>query len=258
MTRTDPALTPWPRRSLLPGVPGRTLLGVWAHPDDEAYLAAGLMAAAVDAGCRVVVATATRGEAGADDPGTAVGEQRARELAASLAAVGVSDHRWLGGAATFRDGALDRVPDDEGVAAVAWLLADVSPDLVVTFGPEGLTGHADHRAVSRWVTQAWERSGERATLWYATLPPGFLDRWGTLSAQHGIWMDGPPQPVDPADLAHLQAFTGSLLDRKYAALAAHTSQTAALIERVGAERYRQWWSTEAFVAAPALATEEVA
>ena len=47
-----------------------TLLGVWAHPDDEAYLSSALMAAARDAGHRVVVVTATRGEQGTDDPGT--------------------------------------------------------------------------------------------------------------------------------------------------------------------------------------------
>ena len=44
-----------------------TVLGVWAHPDDEAYLAGGLMAAAVDAGARVVCVTATRGERGTPD-----------------------------------------------------------------------------------------------------------------------------------------------------------------------------------------------
>ena len=46
-----------------------TLLAVWAHPDDEAYLAAGLLASAADAGWRVVVATATRGEFGTDVSG---------------------------------------------------------------------------------------------------------------------------------------------------------------------------------------------
>jgi hypothetical protein len=51
-----------------PDRPVPTLLGVWAHPDDEAYLSAGLLASAVDAGWRVVVATATRGEIGTDDP----------------------------------------------------------------------------------------------------------------------------------------------------------------------------------------------
>lgn len=45
-----------------------TLLGVWAHPDDEAYLSAGLMALARRDGQRVVVVTATFGEHGTDDP----------------------------------------------------------------------------------------------------------------------------------------------------------------------------------------------
>ena len=44
-----------------------TILGVWAHPDDETYLSAGLMAAAADAGSRVVCITATRGEGGSMD-----------------------------------------------------------------------------------------------------------------------------------------------------------------------------------------------
>jgi LmbE family N-acetylglucosaminyl deacetylase len=43
------------------------LLGVWAHPDDEAYMSAGLMSVVRSAGHRVVVATATRGELGTDD-----------------------------------------------------------------------------------------------------------------------------------------------------------------------------------------------
>ena len=46
----------------------RTLLGVWAHPDDEAYLSAGLMAEHRRRGDRVVVVTATLGEHGTSDP----------------------------------------------------------------------------------------------------------------------------------------------------------------------------------------------
>ena len=37
-----------------------TILGVWAHPDDDIYLSAGLMAVAAAAGERVVDVTATR------------------------------------------------------------------------------------------------------------------------------------------------------------------------------------------------------
>ena len=45
-----------------------TILGIWAHPDDEAYLSGGLMALARDTGSRVVCVTATRGELGTPDP----------------------------------------------------------------------------------------------------------------------------------------------------------------------------------------------
>lgn len=66
-----------------------TVLGVWAHPDDEMYLSAGIMAAAAEAGNRVVVVTATRGEQGTDDPTrwppARLAELRTREMAASLA-----------------------------------------------------------------------------------------------------------------------------------------------------------------------------
>ena len=86
----------------------RTVLAVWAHPDDEAYLCAGFLAAARAAGSRVVVATATRGEAGLTDPEGA--RVRAGELRESLAAIGVTEHRWLRAAVPLRDGALAGVP----------------------------------------------------------------------------------------------------------------------------------------------------
>ena len=69
-----------------------TLLGIWAHPDDEAYLSAALMFTARRAGQRVVVVTATRGELGTDDPATwppdRLAATREREMAASLLADG--------------------------------------------------------------------------------------------------------------------------------------------------------------------------
>src|SRR4051794_11396635 len=151
----------------------RTVLGVWAHPDDEAYLSAGFLAAARAAGSRVVVATATRGEAGLADPEESA--VRGDELAASLAAIGVTEHRWLHGPCPLRDGALADVPEHVGIAAVAAVVDDVRPDLVLTFGPDGLTGHDDHRAVSAWTTRAVEGTG--AELWYAAVTAEWLDRW---------------------------------------------------------------------------------
>lgn len=248
--------------------PTGTLLGVWAHPDDEAYLSAGLMAAAVRAGERVAVATATRGEHGTDDPVRLpphrLARLRERELAASLAALGVTEHHWLdadpAGArgSRLRDGGLADLDDETGADLVGRVLAAVRPDTIVTFGPDGLTGHADHRAVSRWVTRAWQRAGGPGRLWYAALTGEFLADWGETCAAVDLWMDGgPPRPARAADLAHVEVCTGDLLDRKYAALVAHRSQTRPLIARVGPRAYRRWWSVESFVAAAAV-LEEVA
>ncbi len=129
-----------------------TLLGIWAHPDDEAYLSAGLMFEARKAGHRVVVATATRGELGTDDPVAwppdRLAAVREHELAASLAAVDVTEHHWLG----YRDGTLPEEPARSAVRQISRLLSDIEPDTVVTFGPDGMTGHADHRTISQWVT----------------------------------------------------------------------------------------------------------
>lgn len=228
----------------------RTLLGIWAHPDDEAYCSSGLMSRVRDDGGRVVVVTATRGEHGTNDPVAwppeRLGPLRELELSASLAVVGVSEHRWLG----HRDGELDRLTVEEGAAELLPILADVRPDVIVTFGPEGMTGHADHRAISAWTTRAWHLSGRRTALWYATLTPEFHRQWGALNSTAGLWMDGSTPPVtDRSSLSAEILLSGSQLTRKYQALRAHGSQTRALEELVGSERYRDWWSAESFVAA---------
>jgi LmbE family N-acetylglucosaminyl deacetylase len=218
-----------------------TVLGVWAHPDDEAYLSAGLMATARDSGQRVVVATATPGEA-ADPAGDGV--LRRKEIGASLAAIDVREHHWLG----FVDGECADIPLDAGAATVRRLLQQVQPDTIVTFGPDGLTGHTDHIAVSRWVDQAWNDEGRQALLLHATLTHDFHRRWGGLSAEHGFWMPGgvPPAVSDSA-VALRVAATGSVSARKLDALRAHASQTDGLRTAVGDDTYRQWWAHESFV-----------
>jgi LmbE family N-acetylglucosaminyl deacetylase len=229
-----------------------TLLGIWAHPDDEAYLSSGLMAQVRDQGGRVVVVTATRGELGTDDPTTwppdRLGRLRERELRASLAAVGVHDHRWL----DHRDGELARIPLEAGAAQLVPVLEQVRPDVVVTFGPDGMTGHPDHVAVSAWATEAWRRTSRRARLWYATLTPDFHREWGELNDEVGLWTVTPPVTPAPALSAQVR-LAGAQLDRKHRALRAHASQTRVLEELVGSATYRRWWSTESFVAAEAAA-----
>jgi LmbE family N-acetylglucosaminyl deacetylase len=221
-----------------------TILGVWAHPDDEAYLSSALMAQARDAGRSVVVATATDGELGGDGP---VADRRRLEVVESLAAVGVTDHRWLG----FRDVRCADVPPAIGERAVRALIEEVRPDTVVTFGPDGLTGHPDHVAVSGWVERAWLAAGCRALLLQATLTESFHRRWGALCERTGVWMPGarPPSVPDPEVTLRVRAH-GRTARRKLAALRAHASQTAGLREAVGEDTYLRWWSEESFVRVP--------
>ncbi|WP_202879322.1 PIG-L deacetylase family protein [Nocardioides cynanchi] len=235
----------------------RTLLGVWAHPDDEAYLSSGLMAAVRRAGGRVVVVTATRGEHGTDDPQRWPPERlaphRERELRDSLAVVGVHEHRWL----PHRDGELADLPLAAGADALVGVLEELRPDTVVTFGPDGMTGHDDHRAVSRWTTEAWRLTGQRGELWYATLTPEFHDEWGHLNEEVGLWFAGRPPSTPQADLAAHLHLTGRRLTQKHRALRAHASQTRGLEDLVGATVYRRWWADESFVAAPRVAARRL-
>ena len=228
----------------------RTLLGVWAHPDDEAYLSAGLMAASRRRGDRVVVITATLGELGTSDPETwppaRLAPLRSGELRRSLAALGVDELRLLG----FADGDCDR---HDGSGLVAAHMAEIDPDVIVTFGPEGMTGHPDHRAISRWTTDAWVDTRSEADLLYATLTESFHRRWGGINDEIGLWADQPDPPFTPTeDLALNLHLSGALLDQKIAALEAHASQTRPLVDLLGRATYRDWWRTESFRrAAPA-------
>lgn len=229
----------------------RTLLGLWAHPDDEAYLSAGLMYQFTRRGDRVVVVTATAGEHGTADPARwppeRLAEQRRAELAASLAVLGVGEHHVL----DFGDG---RCADADGTDAFVAYIVATQPDVIVTFGPDGITGHPDHRAISRWATAAWEATGARAELWYATLTPAFHRRWGHLNAEIGLFAEQPDPPATPPDqLACKLALHGAAADAKFAALRAHRTQTQPLIDLVGAGVYRSWWSDEAFRAATPVA-----
>jgi LmbE family N-acetylglucosaminyl deacetylase len=225
-----------------------TVLGVWAHPDDEAFLSAGLMARLTDRGARVACVTATRGERGTPDPESwpaeRLGRRRAAELRASLAAVGVTQHRFLG----YLDGTLPSVPLSEGAHRVSQAIDEVRPDTVVTFGPEGMTGHADHVAVSRWVASAVARSARPLRVLHATTTESFVRDWSPVNDALEVFGSGLPLATPSDELALELCLAPDELDRKLVALAAQSSQILPLIDELGEERFRAWWATEAFVA----------
>lgn len=224
------------------------LLGVWAHPDDEAYLSAGLMARVVAAGGQVTVVTATRGEKGTDDPdrydSDTFGAHRELELRNSLAVLGVSDVRFL----DLRDGECDLAEATTHIDRIAAVIDEVRPDAIVTFGPDGMTNHADHVAISRWTTEAWA-SNQIGELLYATVTHRFAVTNRELHDRIGIFgdfADGQARSVGDDRIALSCSLTEAELDTKRLALGAHHSQTAGLAELMGEDVYRSWFQEETF------------
>jgi LmbE family N-acetylglucosaminyl deacetylase len=230
-----------------------TLLGVWAHPDDECYLSAGLMAQAVRDGRRVVCVTATRGEAGVTDetrwPAAELAGIRERELQQSLRELGVTEHQFLG----LPDGGCAVADPEPLIDDLAALMAELRPSVVVTFGPEGITDHDDHKAVSRWTTEAHRRVGGAWSqqLWYPTYPFDWEPVWGDELRTLGVYPPGFPHLVHRDDLAAAVTLDADLLDRKYAALLAQRSQVEGLIAALTPERYRAFLAEECFRFGPA-------
>lgn len=224
-----------------------TVLMVWAHPDDEAYLAGGLSAALAETGQRVVCVTATRGEAGESSlPVTDSAHLRSirtAELEEALALLGVGEHHWL----DYPDGGCAEVDATEAADRVAALVAQVRPDTVVTFGPDGFTGHPDHRAVSRWTDLALERlgsAGGRPRLLHAVTTDEDVD-W-EIAEEYGVFYLGRPRICTVDEVALRLVLAGDHLDRKVAALARQRSQTGGIICALGLERFRDWVSAECF------------
>jgi LmbE family N-acetylglucosaminyl deacetylase len=231
-----------------------TVLGIWAHPDDEALLSAGLMAAARDAGQRVVCVTATLGEHGTPDPASwpprRLAAVRAHEIRASLAVLGVSEHHLLG----ISDGTCAAQPHEAVVRRLKRIVEAVRPDTIVTFGPDGLTGHEDHQTVSQWATAARQAAAPGSRLLYATTTEEFVEAWEPARDAFDVFLaDGLPLRTPTSALAAEFRLDADQADRKLVALRTQASQTSGLIAALGEEQVRQWWSTESFLAADAAA-----
>lgn len=232
-----------------------TIVSIWAHPDDEAYLCGGLMAMARAAGLRVVCVTATRGELGVTDPirwpPERLAEIREAELAECLRILGVTEHRWLG----YPDGGCAEVAPAEPVGRLAAILEEVRPDTVLTFPPDGQTGHPDHMAVHRWAREAVERTGI-GTLHVVANTPDWLADHLPLFVRLGAIVGDPPVAWTWPLSVDLR-LEGALLDTKDAALAAQASQTSGLRAAVGDAAYRAVVAVERFgVFPPTVVTGE--
>jgi LmbE family N-acetylglucosaminyl deacetylase len=234
--------------SASPAVDLGTVLGVWAHPDDEAYLSSGLMAQAAAEGSRVVCITATRGEGGSLDPERwppeNLAEVRTGELQRCLSLLGVEEHTFL----DLPDVDWHTPLDEAGAEAVASIMADVAPDTVLTFGPDGMTNHEGHKSVSRWATEAFRRHAPvGARLYYAVQSTAWGEEFLPMLDALGAFRDGGRAPVLADEDIDLDlVLSPELLDLKVAAIREHESQVAGLIAVFGEKDWSRAMSRESF------------
>lgn len=138
-----------------------TLLALFAHPDDEAFGTGGTLTKYAAEGCDVYLVTATRGEAGQiahPELATPANLPRVREweLRRACQHYGIHPPRFM----DYVDGQLTIVNQGQAVGKLVRLLRELRPQVMVTFGPDGIYGHYDHIAVHRWASIAVELAAD--------------------------------------------------------------------------------------------------
>lgn len=155
------------------------LLAVFAHPDDESYRPGGTLALLARRGVQVQVLTATRGEAGScGDPPLCTPEElpavRERELRCACVALGIEPPRLL----DYQDGHLSEEEPEQLTARIIEVVREVRPQVMLTFGPDGLSGHPDHVAIGRCTREAFSHAEEVAALYTVAVPHSVAEQLG--------------------------------------------------------------------------------
>jgi LmbE family N-acetylglucosaminyl deacetylase len=251
----------------------RTLLAVFAHPDDESFGPGGTLAKYGAEGMAVHLICATRGEAGDSDM-SAPGEcedlacRREQELRCAAGILGLRDVHLLdyrdsgmtGSLASQHPRALVQADPDVLAEQVSDIMRRLRPQVVLTFDPFGGYGHPDHIAVHRATVRAFERlsSEERPQkLYFTTFPRAFLRWLLPLMPLFGVnpRAVGKNQDIDlRAMLEHewpttTRIDTIATYDVKLRAAACHSSQVSgpgSFWGRLPRWLVRRWQSTETF------------
>jgi LmbE family N-acetylglucosaminyl deacetylase len=234
------------------------VVGAFAHPDDDTYGVGGSLALHAGEDLEVTVVMATSGEAGRiADPSLAtratLGEIREAEDLAAWRALGLEpDVRFL----RHPDGALARVPREVLVGQVRAVLDEVRPDVVVTFGPDGITGHEDHVEIGAVTTEAFHAArgsdpGSVGRLLHVALAQGDLERLNEHLRERGLEPLDPTQPFVPRGVPDeaigVRVDCAAAYGRKLEALRAHKTQGE--LEDVPFDLWPEILGTESFVLA---------
>ena len=235
------------------------VVGVFAHPDDDTYGVGGSLSLHADADLELTIVMATSGEAGGiADPSLAtretLGAVREAEDLAAWRALGLEPEvRFL----RHPDGGLDRVAPEQLAAEVLAVLEEAQPQVVITFGPDGITGHEDHVAIGAAATEAFHIAraarvgGASARLLHLAISRGDLERLNELLRERGLEPLDPSQPFMPRGVPDqtigVRVDCSAVYDRKLEALRAHKTQGE--MEDIPFDLWPEILGTESFVQA---------
>jgi LmbE family N-acetylglucosaminyl deacetylase len=190
------------------------LLAIFAHPDDETFRPGGTLALLARNGVKVHVLTATRGQAGSGgDPPLCEAKDlpavRERELRCACAALGLEPPRLF----DYEDGHLsDANPDTITATVLDWAVV-VHPQVLLTFGEDGLSGHPDHIAIGRCACQAYAADEQIAALYTLAVPRSVAEQLEMRQVH----------PVPDEKIA-LRVDVSTAWEAKHAAMACHATQ----------------------------------
>ena len=235
------------------------VLAAFAHPDDESLLAAGTLASCAAVAASVVLVCATRGELGASgsrgaSTREAHGAVRERELRAAGKALGAIGVECLG----LPDGGLAWVDRPAVEVELVATLRRWWPQVVLTFGPEGLYWHPDHIAVHELVCAALDilaRESLLPRLDYATWPQGWMSELVAAVGSRGLPTDlfglSPEAFGAPEASITTVRDVRPFLPAKLRALRSHRSQLRAcrLLQEIPEDIAEEFLGREFFVAA---------
>jgi len=231
----------------------RSILAVFAHPDDEVFRCGGTLALLARRGIRVHVLTFTRGQAGScGEPPVCsrqeLGVVRTGELYCSCQALGLETPDVL----DYEDGDLENVSQEEGIAQIYRRIQAIRPQLLLTWPPDGLSGHPDHIAVSRWTSAAFQlarKDGDAApkALYHLAVPVS-VARLLDLKQLRAL----------PDEEIHIRVNVQSVWEQKIAAIHCHRTQAGeSPILHAPIERQRLFLGQEHFSQALASQPENL-
>jgi LmbE family N-acetylglucosaminyl deacetylase len=238
-----------------------TIVCFHAHPDDEAILTAGSMAAAAAAGHRVVLVVATRGEEGEVaegflEPQERLADRRVAETLASARVLGTSrveflgytDSGMMGTASNEAPGSFWRADVDEAVARLATILVEEAADVLTVYDDHGGYGHPDHIQVHRVGVRAAALAGV-ARVYEATIDSDHIRRL-IASAEAGAATDVDAEDLGvPAAALTTAVDVSAWLEAKKASMRAHASQISehSFFLALPEEAFRDAFGTEWFI-----------